>query len=222
MKRFVVRVVPAVALILAVSPLLAQQRGPGFGSGGLGSLLTNKSVQEELKVTEDQKDKLSSAVKDTFAKYKEDLSAAFKDKDREKAEKLSKAMSADVAKAAEGTLKPEQMKRLHQIEIWAGLQRGNLGVLTHERVDKILKLTDKQKEAIKESGEALGKERRELFENAGKDKDKREEITKKMEEKTKTAVDKFMSTLTSDQRKALKELSGEKFEIKFEPRRRPQ
>ena len=123
MKRFAIRVLPAVALMLVVGPLLGQQPGRfgGFGGGGLGALLANKGVQEELKISDDQKSKLESAVKDTFGKYKDDMAAARKDKDREKSEKLAKAMSAHITKAAEGTLKPEQMKRLHQIEIWAAL-----------------------------------------------------------------------------------------------------
>jgi len=217
MKRFAIRVLPAVALMLVVGPLVGQQRQPGGGGfgGGLTGLLTNKGVQEELKVSEDQKSKLESAVKDIGGKYKDDLSAAFKDKDREKSEKLLKAMNADVTKAAEGALKPEQMKRLRQIEIWAALQRGNLDILSQERIDKELKLTGKQKDTLKETSESLAKERRELFQGGAGN---REENQKKLTEKTKAAVDKFMETLSADQKKALKDLSGEKYELKFEPR----
>jgi hypothetical protein len=223
MKRFAIRVLPAVALLLVVGPLVGQQRQRqpgGFGGfgGGLTGLLTNKGVQEELKISDEQKSKLKSAVEDIGGKYKDDLAAARKDKDREKSEKLLKAMGADVAKAAEGTLKPEQMKRLRQIEIWAALQNGNLQMLTQERVNDKIKLTEKQKDAIKEASDKLGAERREIFQNAGGNF---EEARKKVEEKTKAAVDKFMDTLSADQKSALKELAGEKFEVKFE-RRRPQ
>jgi hypothetical protein len=220
MKRFAIRVLPAVALMLVVGPLVGQQPRPGFGfgGGGLTALLNNKGVQEELKISDDQKSKLESAVKDTFGKYKDDLAAARKDKDREKTEKLSKAMNADITKAAEGALKPEQMKRLRQIEIWYALQNGNLQMLTQERVNDKLKLTDKQKDAIKEASEKLGQERRDIFQNAGGNF---EEARKKVEEKTKAAVEKFTDTLSADQKSALKELAGAKFEVKFE-RRRPQ
>ncbi len=224
MKRLVVRMVPALVLLVLATPLVAQQRRPGgmFGGGGVAGLLNNKGVQEELKLSDEQKTKLTDAVKDTFAKYKEDLSAARKDKNREKTEQLTKAMNADLNKVAAGTLKPEQLKRLHQIEIWAALQRGNLEVLTQERIQKALKLTDKQKDMIKETSETLNKDRREAFQNAGMDREKMQEAMKKIGEKSKSAVEKFLGGLSPDQKSAFKALTGEKFEVKFEQRRRPQ
>ena len=39
--------------------------GIGFGGGGFG-LLLNKGVQEELKITDEQKEKITAASKDLF------------------------------------------------------------------------------------------------------------------------------------------------------------
>jgi len=218
MKRFMIRVVPLAIVVLVVGQLFAQQPGRGGMGGGLGALLTNKGVQEELKLSGDQTEKLTSAMKEVREKYGKDIAAAFKDKNQEKVQQLTKEMSGEVNKLVEKTLKPEQVKRLHQIEIQAGVQRGNLEVLLQERVQKALSLTDKQKESIKESSEALTKERREAFGGGQFDREKMQAIQKKAQE----SAEKILGAFSADQKKAWKELTGDKFEVKFEPRRKQQ
>src|SRR5271170_1720706 len=64
MNRLVTRSLALALFALVVTPVFAQ-RQPGFGFGGgqmgIAQLVTNKSVQEELKLTEDQIAKLKSA-----------------------------------------------------------------------------------------------------------------------------------------------------------------
>lgn len=216
MNRFSLRLLAVVAVAVFVSPLLAQPGGRGFGPLGIAGLLANKSVQEELKLSDEQQEKLKKAVEEVNAKFKDDLAAA--GMDREKRQKVRGEINTAIAKTAGDILKPEQLKRVKQIEA----QVAGVRAFAIERIQKELKLTDKQQEKIKELGETLRKDREEIFKDIGTDREKRQEATKKMLAKNKEALEKISSELTDEQKKTWKELTGAPFEIKIEPRRRPQ
>src|SRR5262249_33599198 len=80
---------------LLASPALAQrqrQPRPGGGFGG-GNLLTNKSVQEELKLSKEQKDKLEEAgktVREKMQKAREEFQDLKPEEIREKFAALQK------------------------------------------------------------------------------------------------------------------------------------
>src|SRR5206468_2760145 len=125
-------------------PAVAQQRP---GGGGLADLLRNKSVQDELKLDKEQRDKVVEAVKKFREDHKDDLdklrpgsSATPEDK----AEALKRVYLAG-HKAATDILKPEQLMRLKQIR----LQVEGANALADEDVQKALNLTDKQKDEVK-------------------------------------------------------------------------
>src|SRR5262245_7542784 len=129
-----------VALALAVaalvaSPALAQQPGGFFGGQ---SLLTNKSVQEELKLTKAQKDKLAEVAKKTREKMQEAFQK-FQDlkpeERREKFQALMKEVTEETNKAA--GLTAEQKTRLEQIQ----LQQQGIGAFADAKVQKALKFT---------------------------------------------------------------------------------
>jgi hypothetical protein len=186
----------AVALgILAASPALAQrQRGPG--GGGTAMYVGAKSVQEELKLSEDDAKKIT----DELGKMGSDL------KPEERAEKTAKILSDN--------LKPEQLKRLHQI-MW---QREGLGrAINNAEVQTALKLDDKQKEKVKAIEEESAKARRELFQGGGgaNNREKLQELRKKTEED-------LNAVLTDDQKKAWKDLLGTEFKGEIGQRRRNQ
>jgi len=216
MSRYYLRLFPALALAILAAPLFAQQGG--FGRGGAVSammLLSNKSVIEELKLSDEQQEKVKTAMMDVFGKFKEDMSAARKGGEKEKVAKLQKEMGDEFSKATDKTLKPEQIKRLGQIENQVGLQLNGPSVFLKESVAKEMKFNDKQKEEIKAAAESLTKERQELLKDLGKDdKDKRKEAMTKIQEKTKEVTEKVTSSLTEDQKKAWKELTGASFEYK--------
>jgi hypothetical protein len=116
------------ALVLAVGfvlPLFAQRPGGRMGGGGVNAsmLLTQKSVQEEIKMTEDQIAKVDKIGKDLRDKYADDL------KDKDKRQETMKKMNDERTKALADVLKPEQMKRVKQIEI----QLGGLNALAKEK-----------------------------------------------------------------------------------------
>ena len=171
-------------------------------------LLANKGVQEELKLTDTQKEKIKSVLEDVNGKYKDDLKSAFENKDTEKQAKLRKERAADIHKGLDGVLKPEQEKRLHQVEIQAGVQMVGPGALRAQRVEKALKLSDQQKEQVKAESEALMKEGDELRKDAGKDKDKRKEVREKMQTKTKEAFEKISADLYSGAEEDLEGTDG--------------
>lgn len=213
MKRLVQLTLAAAVVAMAASPALAQERqrqrqGGGFGFGGFGGgvtfLLGQKSVQEELKLSDEQ----TKQVKELMDKQRESfqgLRDLSQEERRTKMQELNKANNEAVAKI----LKPEQLKRVRQI----ALQRQGAAAVSNEEVAKELKITDEQKEKIREIQMKAGEEMRGL----GFD----EEARKKRQEAMKTMNEKITGVLTAEQKEKLKKMQGEPFkgEIQFGGRR---
>jgi Spy/CpxP family protein refolding chaperone len=212
------KVVLALAFVAASSsPAWSQQqRGPRGGGGGgffggtLG-LLGQKSVQEELKLSEDQikqSTQLGEKQREAFRGTR-DLSP-------EERQKKFADLAAANDKALADILKPDQLKRLKQISLQL---RGAMAIADPE-TEKALNLNDEQKEKVKTIIDDLRKntENRGAAGGGGD----REEARKHREEARKAAGEQLMSVLTDDQKTKWKELTGEPFkgEIK-RPERRP-
>ena len=173
--------------------------------GGTLFLIQNKSVQEELKITEEQKTKIKEFVEKNPAP-KRDPNA-----DREERAAAMKKLAEATDKFAKETLTEEQQKRVKQI----GLQTGGiLGAANNEETAKALKITDEQKTTFKEIGDQLGKDRRELFQGGGGFGNP--ETMKKAQALQKEASDKAVAALTDEQKKTWTEMTGKPFEIKIE------
>jgi Spy/CpxP family protein refolding chaperone len=189
-------------LALLVPTALSQRAGGGFGRGGDGvGLLSQKSVQDELKLSDEQKKK----IEDLVAKQRENFKG-FRDLSNEekktKAEAAAKANKEEIGKI----LNQEQSKRFKQISLQT---RGSRAFSEPEVVDA-LKLTDEQKDKIKGIQEDAGKEMREAFQGG------REEAAKKMESIRKAADEKVMGLLTAEQKTKWKDLTGAPFTGKLE------
>lgn len=216
---------------LVASPALAQRQRPqggagGFGFGGRGlagvQLLGNKSVQEELKITDEQKEKITPVLtkisekqRDAFGKLR-DLSA---EERREKMQELQKEMTAmneQGLKDVMPILTTDQTKRFKQIQI----QVRGLEAYSDPEVVSALKLTDEQKDDIKKVNEEMAKQMREMFQPGGGGNF--QEAQRKMTALRKETNEKVQSMLTDAQKKTLKELRGEAFELKIDAPRRPQ
>ena len=104
MKRVVLLAAAVAVVALTAAPALAQRQRGGFGGGAM--LLGQKSVQEELKLSEDQKKKVTEIT----AKF-QGLGALSQDERRQKVEEITK----EVNQFIKDDLKPEQGKRLKQI-----------------------------------------------------------------------------------------------------------
>ena len=110
---------------LLIVPALAQRQPfpGGFGMMGKGNpvmLLTNKSVQEELKLTKEQAEKVGQFQEKMFERMKESftkLQDAKPEERREKFQEMMKATAQDAEKVVKEVLKPEQARRLKQIEM---------------------------------------------------------------------------------------------------------
>lgn len=202
-------------VILAAAPAQAQQRrGFGGGFGGGGALLSNKGVQKEIKATDEQAGKLDSLAEELRGKQREafqGLQNLSQEERREKMQELQKTAQADLDKGLGEILKPEQVKRFHQIQT----QAAGASAFATPRVAEALKLTDDQKSKVREINQetmqAMGNLRQE-FQND------REGAMKKVAELRKTATEKAVELLTDEQKTTWKDLTGEPYEVKFEPR----
>jgi Spy/CpxP family protein refolding chaperone len=223
--RHLTKLLLTAALAVAfVSVTLAQPgRGGGFQQTEATLLSTNKSVQEELKLTDAQKEKLTKINE----KFLADIKDAAKDKDA--AAKVRETRDAAVVEVVKD-LKPEQKKRLMQIFVQVntnttpakGVPPGNpMLVFTSEDVQTELKLTAEQKDKIKKISSDTEADVKEIRKSLTKTstKEERDEANKKISTLNEDAVKKITGekgVLTADQQKIYKDLPGEKFEIKYE------
>lgn len=202
------------AVLLLTSTAAAQRFGP-FGGGGKAMLLMNPDVQQELKLSEDQIAKVKEIAQSVFEKNKEifaKLKDTPKEELREKFAEIAKAIGEETDKAMKDLLKPEQTKRMRQLE----LQQRGYEAFTDAEVQKDLKLDDDQKEKIKTLTEDARKEAGELFQGAAKGNF--QETMTKVQAIRKETLEKVTAILKDDQKKSWKNLTGEPFEFKF---RRP-
>lgn len=209
------RLLPICALfgIMAFLATDSYAQRPPFGGGGFG-LLQNKGVQEELKITSEQKDQIAEKAKSVgggfgdFAKLK-DLS---KEEREEKMKTMAKESREKSQKAIAEILKPEQISRLKQIE----RQQSVVSTLSNdEDVKKELKLSEEQIEKLKGISDDSRKEMQGLF---GGFKDNPSEAREKMAALRKEATEKAVKVLDDAQAKKWKDLTGEPFEVKLEGR----
>ncbi len=196
----------------------AQQRGNrgGFGTGP-AQLVLNEDVQKDLKLTEEQVEKVKTWGKEYQAKQTEDRKSRKDSTPEERAEKTAESRKTAYKDLA-GVLKPEQIDRLKQIERQAS------GVAAFSDADTLvaLKLDDSQKTKIKGIVDEYQKEAREITGGGGGggkgkgkgnfDKEKMAENQAKREKLTKSALADIDEALTADQRKTWKDLTGETFD----------
>jgi hypothetical protein len=221
-------------VVLLAGPAMAQrgQRGQGQrgqGRGGqqnpVATLLQNESVQKELQLDEGQIAKVKEAVKTVQSKY-QDASAKLRDlpqeERREKGRELSKTVANDTLQSVSSILKPDQTKRLKQIQ----LQRSGSRAFNEPDVQQTLKLTAEQKESIKtiqddatKAMQALAPAGRGQGGNRGA---RPQGTTDPRATLRKETMEKLLSVLNYDQKKMWHEMTGEPFQIVRAPRQRGQ
>ncbi len=112
-----------------------------------------------------------------------------------------------VLKALEGILDKDQLKRLRQIE----LQQRGPRAYADAKVQDALKFNEDQKDKVKTILDEVAQEMKEMF-KAGKGGDFKA-IREKMDNLRKEATEKLAGVLTSEQKKAWKQLVGEEFKM---------
>ena len=218
------RVLLAVVLVaLLAQPALAQrqkqkqrqqgQRGQ-MGQGGVAALLKSEGVQKELKLDPDQVTKVKAAVQKVEDQHKDDLAKlkdAGREEQRSKGRELTQTISTETFAAVNDILKPEQMKRLKQIE----LQRAGEEAFGRPEVQKALNLTDTQRESLKTIAADAAKERSSLRSGGSGGQGNFEKLAALRKETN----EKTQAILTDEQKKTWKELTGEPFQMQTRQRR---
>jgi hypothetical protein len=211
--------VVGLAVVMA-GPVLAQEQGQrrgrggrgGFGGGmfGPGMLLNQKSVHEELKMTEEQVNKAKSAIEEINKKRAADFQGLRGNdpENQEKRQALMKEIREETDKALAGILNEDQRKRLKQIE----LQFQGARAFGTPDVQKALNLTDDQKEKIKTINDDARQEMQSIFQGGGDPQENR----KKMQALQKETTEKIVALLDEGQKKTWKEMTGAHFEGKIE------
>lgn len=210
-------------LVGAVAVIEAQQPRPGggrgFGIDVMSLVTTNADLQSELKVTDDQKEKLKAiSEKETAARAK--LFEGFKggkggkgefDKDRfAEIQKEMQKSREENRKAIEGILTADQKKRAKEIQ----LQVDGIRAFSDDEVAAQLNLNDSQKSKIKGITDDYSKDARELFGRGGGgfDKEKAAENAKKREKLNKAAMADIEDVLSDEQRSKWKTMVGAPFD----------
>jgi len=218
--RMLSKTIVALGLVaLMAGPALAQQgRGGGGGrggfGGGIGMLLSNASVQQELKLDATQIEKakeVADKAREKFTASRESLQSLEGDARFKKMQELNKEVNEEANKAVAAFLSKDQIHRLHQIQH----QVQGAQAFTDEHIQSRLKLTDAQKSDIDSIVQASNTEMGALFRNMQSDP---EGTRAKITEHRKETLAKVESKLTDAQKTAYKELLGAPFEIKYEPR----
>jgi hypothetical protein len=193
-------------------------RGMGMGMGQSGvSLLVNKSVQKELKLSDEQIEKATKASTDLNERRQEkfgelrDLEQAER---QEKMQALGKEFAAESKKLADGIIKPEQAKRFGEISV----QVMGFSAFNDADIQKKLSMTDEQKNKIKDMQQEMMDKATSIREEFQNDQAGR---TKKMTELRDELKSKATTLLTDDQKKTWKEMTGEPFAFVPEAPRRP-
>jgi hypothetical protein len=210
------------ALLLAV-PAFAQQRQRGGRGGrgggmGLGGLISNESVQKELKLTPDQVEKATAAARSVQEKHPLDFQSLQDLSPEERREKMmarTKTVDEETVKELKGILSADQIKRLKQIELY----NQGANAFNNPDVQKALNLTNDQKEKIKTIAADAQEEMRGLRGQGGQGGD-RAEMQKKMAEFRKHTMEKVIAVLDNNQKDKWKEMTGTPFEVQMQGRGR--
>src|SRR5262249_28394100 len=126
------------ALALVTGLVLAQGRGGfGFGMGGPGFLLMRPDVQKELKLTDDQLAKFKEIGEEMFEKGKENRDK-FQGLSREEIGEKMREFTKPFNEKYYAALKPEQTKRLKQLE----RQMAGVRAFNDKEIQDALKLTE--------------------------------------------------------------------------------
>jgi len=194
----------------------------GGGAMNVYSVIgTSKALQEELKISDEQKTKLEAVVKANREKTTEAMKGInfremTEDQRKELTEKMAKSVEEN-KKAIEGVLTPEQAKRAGQINY----QVMGIRAFSNKDVQTALKMSDDQKEKIKTVYEAYQKDARELGGGRGgfgggkptdEEAKKATENRKKSEALRAEAEEKIVTSMSDEQKKAWKDMIGEKFD----------
>jgi hypothetical protein len=178
-------------------------------------LLANPKVKQEIKLTEEQDNRIRNIIREARNKYEPEVRKAGLDRDRLLKVGLEAIQETRdrINKALPDILTPEQLQRLDQIQIQAN------GIISFKRPDvqKKLKLTLTQKLEILKIGGDLKQQIDEVIKDASSAPlRKAPAAIQKAKELKNAATEKAVQTLTGEQKKTWKEMNGEPLDLRLE------
>jgi Spy/CpxP family protein refolding chaperone len=222
MRKMIGLTLVGLAVGMLSSNVALAQRGRGRGGFGRGGfrmgptqLLGMEQVQKELKLTDEQKDKIKPILDEANPFRGGGGGGNFQnlseEERRARFEEMQKK-SEEAGKKAVALLTDDQKTRFKQVEIWSN---GTLSTLTQdEGVAKDLAVTDEQKSAFKTISEEVGKKMGEIFPKfQGASQDEQTKLREEMDQIRKDGEAEALAVLTPDQASKFEKLKGPKFEL---------
>ena len=206
----------SLAILLVIDSLgMAQQRRRGFGGINKSTLLRAEQVQNELKLSETQVaevKELSTESRNQQRKLFADLRDLSREERREKFRELApqrQKLTTETDKKLNALLTEVQVKRLNEIM----LQVQGVQTLSTDSIAKRFKITDSQRQKIREALTSASSKRRELFQNfRDLSREERREKTNQLTKETNASI---LDVLTAEQKSEFEKAQGEKFELDF-------
>ena len=191
------------------------RRGGFFGRGmrgmrGMATLfyLNNPQVQEELKMTDDQKSSLEG-----LREAQGDLFRGLRDLTDEERQKKFQDLAKQSKETVEKTLNKMQQARLRQIELQQTSRFGLAGVLLGEEIVKGLKITEEQKKKVNEITEETAAAREDLTAAVEEGLIDRTELRGMIRELGSKETEDVMAVLNEAQKKQWTAMLGKPFEM---------
>jgi Spy/CpxP family protein refolding chaperone len=203
----------ALAAVLLLTGTAAAQGKKGKFGGGFGGklfLLTGKDIQKDLKLSDEQITK-AKEMSDKQAAERKELFGNIKDKEERRTKFKEMTEAAD--KFVEELLKPDQLKRLDQLQVQQG---GAMALLYNPKISDKLDLSQDQREKIEEIFKEAGPKFKEIFQGFFEaSKEEKEAAQQKMADLQKSLLADAIKILNDDQKKTYDGLRGEPFTGKF-------
>ncbi len=196
---------------------------PAAGRASAQSLLSNRSVHDELKVTAEQARKLDALDREMMAETRErarklrELSPEERRKALEERRKIAQEnagqMWGDMHRKIAEILSPEQIKRYDQITVQQiGFAAFRHVPLVRERLklteDQVAKLLEVEGELAQMAASRTVIQQKVLEDPEG--------MKKKSDEANKQAIAKVVAIMTDEQKKTWADLTGAPFQVKRE------
>lgn len=187
-----------------------------MGGGGLMPLsftLMRQDVQDELKLTSDQKDKLDALRTESMNKMRGMFTPGQQPTDETR--KAMEKMREEGEAKAKAILTDDQNKRLQEIRI----QMAGSNAVFDKDVAKAIGITTDQDTKLKTLQQQMQDANRQVFEKAQNGEIERSQIRDIMTKNRETLKTQIDKVLTDAQKAKLKEMGGATFEQKDEPGR---
>ncbi len=176
-------------------------------------VVLREDVQEELKLTDDQKEAVAEYLREhiqDFGQFFESIHGLDREEHEKKLQAFRQEAQEELASMLKDTLKEDQVKRLHQLE----LQQAGALALFHggPEIAKALKITDDQRKQFMQIVQDMQKRIEPLIQEAQSGGDP-EEIRPKVLKIRKDHEDKIVALLTDAQRTRWNEMIGKPFAL---------